>query len=1250
MQKPLTFKHFLLRNANLLLAAAWFVTFSFIVDNYWSANASIKSAQNMLSSYIHEQEKDVQKLIIDNKTIPTIVAGNYNTNYLKKINDKKYYLFIYATDSLGYESLIFWNTQQVLPFPSLLYENRQAGFVKLGNGFYVWKRYLTGNVKVLALIPVKWDYVIPNEYLKNVFVYDEELSMNYDISASKAQGVEVRSIDGNILFYLQQKFSNTGFKNNIVSVWLRILSALIVFWFFYLCSIFFASKKLWAGILFFLFAVVGLRVFGYYFPIPLNFRQFELFDPSVYGSGYILRSLGDLLINALLFIWFALFVRHLIQEKNIVLRFKYPFTKWILLLVITLILLVVTYAVSYIIRSLIADSQISFDVINFFSLNIYSAIGFVVLCCLAIGYFFLCQILLFLVKPLFSKNFIPLFLMVAIIGLATLSYNIGNFSIDFELYILTWLLFFLFLLNSNYLNLMASRIVSSRLVFWLFFFSVSITTIIIVENSKKELRNRHHYAEILSTKSDPSNETLINTMLTDFRADYLSLNYNRFMDEQSSHFFKDSLINGNFSGYTNKYQTKIFTFSADETPLYNYETTGYSELNSILKTQAKPTRIPELYYYDESYDRFSYISKKTLTDTAGKLLGYVFVLASPRKSMNEALSPQFFSRGQNNSIENSSIYAFAVYNNWKLITSHNDYPFATSIKKESFSNGQFYLVQKENFNELWFYSGANKMIVIAKKNSLSIESITLFSYLFCGFLLLTAIFWIITVLFRSRLKIQKLRDYWQMTIRNQIHGTIIFISVVSFLVIGVATILFFINRYELTNREKLSRTIRMMESEVKNSIKNGWKINDTLNTTGEQYEKNIEATINKISAIHGIDVNLYDLQGNLNVSSLPLPYTNGIISTKMEPMAYFHLNNMKEVQYFQKEQIGKLNFVSFYVPVIDAEGNNYAFLNIPYFTSESNLKNEISNFLVTIINLNAFIFLIAGIVALFITNRITKSFSVISDKMKKINLEKRNEYIEWKRDDELGTLVAEYNKMVSKLDDSARALVKTEREGAWREMARQVAHEIKNPLTPMKLSMQFLQKSIESNAPNIRQLTESTARTLVEQIDHLSQIAGEFSQFANIENPKKEIFDLNNALQTVLHLYASNDQLQITQNLLEKNIFIEADRTHINRLFTNLLLNALQAIPENKKPRVLINEYIVDSNVIIEIADNGMGIAEDIRSKIFTPNFTTKTSGTGLGLAMCKRMVEQAKGEIWFETNADNGTTFFVKLPIVENV
>ena len=196
---------------------------------------------------------------------------------------------------------------------------------------------------------------------------------------------------------------------------------------------------------------------------------------------------------------------------------------------------------------------------------------------------------------------------------------------------------------------------------------------------------------------------------------------------------------------------------------------------------------------------------------------------------------------------------------------------------------------------------------------------------------------------------------------------------------------------------------------------------------------------------------------------------------------------------------------------------------------------------------------------------------------------------------------------------------------------------------------QFLQKSIENNAPNVKELTESVAKTLIEQIDHLNQIAGEFSQFANIENLNKEKFDVNEVLMSVLHLYASNNRLEISQYLSPEKIIIEADKTHINRLFTNLILNALQATPENKTARIAVHEILNNDNVVISISDNGTGIAEEVQSKIFTPNFTTKTSGTGLGLAMCKRMVEQAKGEIWFETKPGEGTVFFVLLPLASN-
>jgi two-component system nitrogen regulation sensor histidine kinase NtrY len=750
----------------------------------------------------------------------------------------------------------------------------------------------------------------------------------------------------------------------------------------------------------------------------------------------------------------------------------------------------------------------------------------------------------------------------------------------------------------------------------------------------------------LATKTDPASEPMLNSMLADFRLEFLSDNFNRLKNLQSNKYLKDSLINNNFSGYTNRFDTYIYSFDEKENPLFNDNNAGYDQLNTILNTQSKATGVKGLFYYDESYDRFGYISKKIITDVSGVLLGTIFIVVTPKMIKNEMLYPELFSKGINYAIENSSVYAFAIYNKNKLINSHNDYPFSTSLPSQNFKGNEFRLVNNKEHDELWYNAGSEKYIVIVKEKRQILESITLFSYLFCAFLLLAACFWFLSIFISSRLNSQKLRNYWQLSIRNQIHGIIIFISAVSFLVIGVATILFFISRYESNNQEKLSRVIQIMKNQVAGSLSEGWQMNDTMLVTEKAGTENVEKNINNIADIHGVDVNIYNLKGDLKLASLPLPYVKGIVSTKMEPNAYAHLHNRNEVQYFQTEHIGNLEFVSSYVPVFDMQGNATAYLNIPYFTSEFKLQQEIANFLVTIINLNAFIFLIAGIVALFITNKITHSFSVIGEKMKKINLGKINEAIQWNRNDEIGSLVNEYNKMLAKLDESAAALAKTEREGAWKEMAKQVAHEIKNPLTPMKLSMQFLQRSIENNAPDIKTLTASLANTMVEQIDHLSNIASEFSQFANIENANKEMQDMNESLQSIKQLYDGNEQISMQWTLTGKPIMIYADKTHVNRLFTNLIQNALQSVPENKVPSIQIDESILDGHVLIKIKDNGEGIPENTHSKIFTPNFTTKTSGTGLGLAMCKRIVEQMNGKIWFETTLHEGTTFFIELPL----
>jgi signal transduction histidine kinase len=1242
---------FIKRKGFLLIGAAWLLTFSFIINNYWSSVSGPNAVRNIIQKDIRSQEKKAQDFLKDTIQISKIIKRNYNSKNFDQLINSSFFIFCYQGTSPNYNTPIFWNTPVVIPDSSFSNLPIGSSFKKLINGWYViikspYQDINRINYQFLFLIPVKWDYYIENKYLQNSFIAIGEQGNNYDIS-EKASAYPVKQLNGDTIFYINQIGVDKTFHDNTYALWLRILAALLLLFFIHtLASEVVKKKGFIYGVLILIASLIFLRLLSYFLPQPFNFRQLELFKPNIYSLGFLLESLGDLLITSILFIWVVLFIRYHFRYNFYKIKFPNAVVRYSIAVAIILVMIFATFITGNVIRSLVADPKISFDVINFFSLDFYSVFGFIVLGSLAIGYFFLIQILLQPLKSfLFYKKYY-LYFFITICGLIILTLRPHSSNVGFNLLLLLWLLLFVFLLNFKALLLQAYNLVSSKFIFWLFFFCVSITAIIIWQNQIKELNDRKHFAENLANKADPSGPVVMNIILTDFRNEYLSDIFYRFYSPTQNRILKDSLINENFSGYLDKFDTRIYTFDPSTRALYNDDSTNFNSLNTIISTQGKATGFPDLYYYDVSYDRFSYISKKDITDTTGKHKGYIFIVSTPKKYKTDALYPELFSKGSTTSLESSTIYAFAIYVKNKLSTSYNDYPFSTVIDNNTFSYNEFRTVNKNGYEELWYRANGDKVIVIARQDRFFVESLTLFAYLFCSFLVITVFFNLVNQFLAERKKRPDVKSFWQFTIRNQVHGTIIIISLFSFLVIGVTTILFFIGRYHSNNREKLSRTIHVMEGELRNTF-------DTLNIStlsdsnlSKLSNASIAKVINSVSAIHATDINLYDLNGNLKVSSVPLLYDKGIVSSKMDPVAFYHLSKLNYIQFFQEQKIGNLNYLSNYLPVRNDDGKEFAYLNIPYFESQSKLQDEISNFLVTIINLNAFIFLMSGIIALFITNRITESFSLISGKMKQINLQTGNEQIVWKRKDEIGDLVNEYNKMVKKLDVSAQRLARSEREGAWREMARQVAHEIKNPLTPMKLNLQYLQMAIDNNSPDVRNISLYVANIILEQIEHLSQIAGDFAQFANIGNTNIQIFDLNLILQNVITLYATNEEITIVEQLLQHEIFIKADKTQVNRLFTNLLQNAVQSVPDYRKPVIEIENRLQNDSVIVSIKDNGSGINESMKSKIFTPNFTTKSSGTGLGLAMCKGIIEKINGNIWFETKEGEWTIFYVELPV----
>jgi two-component system nitrogen regulation sensor histidine kinase NtrY len=1236
-------------NAYFLIGAAWLFTLSFIFSNYWSYTSSPQGVKKNLENHLEKKEKNFFSLLSDSALVARLVNGAASEKQITDITAREYGIFIYKLDAYGPIDIKFWNTQESLPTDEMLAKADGEYIVHLPNGQYELIRrkiLLSGNenVLVLALIPIRRDFYLQNDYLRNGFVDLPNVEKNYTI-ADGISPYPVKNSLGKTIYYFEPKEASLVETNDWITILLRILGSLCLL--FYLHHIALqVSRQFGAGwgIAALAIGVVLMRGLMYVFNLPFDVRQFELFSPSIYGYNYILKSLGDLLINVLLFFWIAVFARRQINQQDIQINLNNKRHRLLTAAGLMAGLVMLSIVCGNVIRSLVADSQISFDVTNFFSLTIYSVFGFIVLCSVSMAFFISSQVIMRFVNAIPEASFAFKMLSVVIAGLLYLTMQI-NELFEFQMAIILWLLVYLTISQTKLLQ--ATNYVSgTAMVYWLVIFSASITLVISNQNRTKEQEVRRRVAEKLAWQADPSSEKLLNVAIGSLNNYFWHENIDRLRMPAENERLKDSIINANFSGYLNRYDTEIYVFDENDNPISGFEKFNYDTLTTIYTMQGKRTGINNLRYYETALDRFSYIYHREVKDGAQRTVANVYMLSNPRRYRSEAMIPELFKQSEDNTFERSPLYAYAVYNNGELITNVNDYPFPRSLNSEEAAFSDHVFRNKDGYSELWFKQGPERIVVITRKTNALLESITLFAYLFCAFLALVGFFQLLSVALRSGFRWSNFKDLWQLNIRKQIFTTIIFISIFSFFIIGAATIIFFINRYNRNNQDRLSRIIQVISNEINNRIdvsmmnQSDFARYDSLGTD------RLATAIAGIAEIHNVDVNLYNTSGSLTVSSQPLVYNKGILSRLMDPEAFYNMQSLRRIQHVQNEHAGRLSYLSIYVPLKDENRNVQGYINIPYFTSSRDLNQEISNFLVTLINLNAFIFLIAGVIAVFLTNRITRSFSWIGERMREINLGKHNEEISWTRKDEIGGLVSEYNKMVKKLEQSAVDMAKSEREGAWREMARQVAHEIKNPLTPMKLSIQYLQKAIDNNAPNVKELSSSVAGTLIEQIEHLSKIASEFSQFANIGNIRNEVFDVHETLHSLVLLHSLQDHAMVTWQPLPVKVMVSADRTQINRLFTNLLQNAIEAIPEEKQGEVILQEELRDGEVIISVQDNGGGIPEDMESKIFSPNFTTKTSGTGLGLAMCKGIVEQAKGRIWFDTRLGEGSIFYIALPL----
>ena len=400
--------------------------------------------------------------------------------------------------------------------------------------------------------------------------------------------------------------------------------------------------------------------------------------------------------------------------------------------------------------------------------------------------------------------------------------------------------------------------------------------------------------------------------------------------------------------------------------------------------------------------------------------------------------------------------------------------------------------------------------------------------------------------------------------------------------------------------------------------------------------------IYKIADVHSLQLNLYDLDGTLLKTSRAT-FTLDTMQVCIRTEILNELSNTAQHHYIEKSQENGETFQSSYSYITDQKSKPLAILNLPYLENDEFLSKELNEFLLRLLYAYSFVLLMAVGFAFLLSKYITKSLKTISDKINTTRLEKSNEKIEiGDTSEEINVLVNSYNSMIDELEESAVKLATSEREQAWREMAKQVAHEIKNPLTPMRLTVQNFQRKFDPTDENIHKKVDEYSKTLIQQIDTMSSIASAFSNFAKMPAQQNETLNVVKIVKLALDIF-NEEYIEFSSDTEE--IIVKFDRTQLIRVVTNLVKNGIQAIPNKREPKIKVSVRTENNQVIITVSDNGAGVLEENKMKVFEPKFTTKTSGMGLGLAMVKNIVEMHKGTISFESEPNKGTTFKVTIP-----
>ncbi|PLX05743.1 MAG: hypothetical protein C0596_18780 [Marinilabiliales bacterium] len=957
-----------------------------------------------------------------------------------------------------------------------------------------------------------------------------------------------------------------------------------------------------------------------------GFTEFELFSPILFAESFWMPSLGEHLINALFFLTFAIFFFAFFKPKVKIEKGKFP--KIIFSLTMAFLMFLISRYISKLFYGLVWNSSISFGFENILNLDIYSFLGTIIIVSIVTGFLMIIYRIMRNFNEVLSFAITSIGLLVLFIY-AFFEKNTLELSIE-TLVILNSLLFFLWLVLI-YIS------IKKELNYFL-----SVLLLLLVS-----LITSEHFSRFTNQKEIDAYKVITYNLAAerDVGAEFfLKQTYNEI---KSSEALNNAVLKRDFlqiqtivnkillsKRYFNKYETQATICQCEDSLLIEPDFINV-ECFEFFRDQIYEYGIiipgSNFYFLDNHNGRISYLG-----EVSSMLLDSTFIniyIELNSKIFSEGLGyPELLLDKKLSVKKTSRDYNYAKYNKGHLISSKGDYKYRFALKPQEKDTAEYSYYVKDGYIHFKYRPDDENLIILSKPDTQYSSELVSFTYILFFLFVFFNIFWL-------GINIRKGYLTKGTSLKTKIQISFITILILSLILTGTISIYFIVQGYKDKQKETVQDKVHSVLVELEQNV----GTEQELNYEDSEY---LNSLLVRYSNVFYTDINIYDLDGILLSSSRIELYDKGLKGRYMDSKAYKDLIVNKAGTIIISEEIDNITYLSAYVHFRNYDNEVIAYLNLPYFARQSEFKEEISNFVIAFSNVFLALILIAVLIGIFISRQLTRPLVVIQDKIRSMDIKKKAEKITYNKNDELGGLIREYNRKVDELSESANKLAQSEREMAWREMAKQIAHEIKNPLTPMKLSVQYLERAYDKKDEKWEETYRKVSKNLIEQIDILSGIASEFSNFAKMPASKKEIVNLKDIINNTVGLYENSEDVEFkTKFDISTAGFIYADKEQMVRVFTNLIKNGIQAIPDNRqgKIKVLVEEQ--ENIYFVKIIDNGTGIPEAMQRKIFQPNFTTKSSGMGLGLSMVKSMLISNNATIRFNTKEDVGTEFIIEIP-----